>query len=234
MNKKSILKSKFKLRHIFCLSLFLIIGVMSCTTKSKTDDIKYHLISVDSSEKENRNKFKIEAYYDSDSYKKEEIEKVVKAINKSVEDTITQTKDLKLFITIYSSEKIRNTDKSQHLAVSRFLNSESNDIEITYNERKINALNDLNNKDFIEFTKILKNNDSDLYQITTDLNNRFKDVKTEMINEFGENWNLSNNSDMLYNIEENKLVKKRKEIFEKYNLHDSLEYKVYSYLDYCK
>ncbi|WP_353159361.1 hypothetical protein [Myroides odoratus] len=236
MIQKIFKKKKSKIKFILYLSLtgLLLINGVSCSTTSKKDDIEYHIIHVDSSEKENRNKFKIEAYFDSENYTKKEIERIVKAINSSVEDTIARKKDLKLFITIYSSEKIRNTDKSQHLAVSRFLKSESNDVEITYNENKINALNDLNNKEFIEFTKLLKNNNSDLYQITTELNNRFMDVKTEMINEFGINWSSSNNADVLYDKEEKKLVEKKKEIFDKYNFPDSLEYKIYTYLNYCK
>lgn len=170
-------------------------------------------------------KVMIDAFYDAEIYKKDNIAEVIWLINKKVKE---KTPDKTININLYPSERIGKTDRTQMIAQSGSYTTDNNPV-IDYYDDKINALNSRSkDKDYIELEKFLNEHNTSLYEINSEINK----ISLNVLREADAKYDYT--SSKHGEFQEKRELEEVAKLFAKYNIPDSLDVKIYALSIYCK
>ena len=166
----------------------------------------------------------INAYYDAEIYKSENIAKVLRLIAKTAKE---ENPNKKIDIRLHPSERKGKTNRMQQIAQY----SSYNDPKISYYDELINALNTRKtNKDYLELEQFLYERNTSVYEVHTKMLKIAQNSLTEADKKFGKyNYPMER-----LDFEEKMELEGIAKLFKEYNIPDSLNFKIDYYSIYCK
>ncbi len=170
-------------------------------------------------------KVMIDAYYDAEIYKKDNIAEVLQLITQTAKE---KNPNKKIDIFLYPSERIGKINRTQWIAISGYGYTNPN-LDIDYDEEKINALNTrYTDTKFLELEKFLNDRNTSTYNIYAEI----QKIAKNALSEANEKYDF--NSDKHGEFQEKRELEEIAKLFSKYNIPDSLDYKISAYSIYCK
>src|SRR5690606_31586621 len=169
----------------------------------------------------------IDAYYDAETYRKSDISEVLRLITQTAKE---KNPDKSIGIFLYPSERIGKVNRAQWIA-TYFASVIDNNTDVSYDEERINALNSrYTDTKFLELEKFLNDRHTSTYDIYAEMQEIAKNALKLSDIKYGK-YNYPNER---MDFEENAERKGMNELFKKYNIPDSLDYKISAYSIYCK